>query len=647
MFTDIAGYTAMAQSDEAHALAILRKHRGVVRPILSRHEGKEIKTMGDAFLVEFPSALSATECAVELDESLARLRAEEPALQVRIGIHVGDVVHEGGDVYGDAVNIASRIEPLAEGGGICISQQVFDQVRNKVPFQFTRLGSSELKNVTIPVDVYRVETSARRTEAPQPEMRSRRLAVLPFANMSPDPQDEYFADGMTEELTSTLSKVRELEVISRTSVMQYKKNPKSLSTISKELKVGTVLEGSVRMAGTKVRVTVQMVDAERDRHLWAESYDRDLKDILAIQSDVARLVADALRVRVLGERVAIDQSPQVNASAYTLYLKGRFSWNKRGLDDVKTAIGYFRQAVEEDPNFALGYAGLGDCHYVMAVNWAVDPQENKRAAMEMASKALKLDPGLPEAHATMGLVLLGEHDMRGAEGEFRTAIDLKPSYSSVHQWYAQLLIAEMRWEEARRHIERAAELDPFSQIINLVHIIYYEARRDYRPALDLAKRLAELNPGSPASHFELAWLYGKLGDMTHAKSEGEAAADLARQAFPFVDAAVKASLACLEADREGVRRAVSVLGAHVGETFTAMRFIADLYFFLGDNDKGFESLERAYSKGELDTMYIQTDEFMDGVRDDPRYKMFLKKLGLDGAARPTDGRGSHSGSSIT
>ncbi len=631
MFTDLVGYTAMAQTDESHALALLKKHRQLARPIFSKHRGREVKTTGDGFLVEFASALAATECAVEFASALRESnRKTGETTQVRIGIHVGDVVHEEGDVFGDAVNIASRIESLAEGGGICISQQAYDQVRNKLPFRFSKIEAPELKNVSVPIGVYRLDLLGRQlaAEAPEPDFR-RRLAVLPLMNMSPDPNDEYLADGMTEELISTLSKIHGIDVISRTSVMQYKKNPKPTKEIFRELGSGTILEGSVRKAGKKLRVTIQMIDAKSDKHLWAESYNRELKDIFEIQTGIARQVADALRVRIrpsVSER--IEEKPTSNTGAYTYYLKGRYYWNKGTLEDVKRAAGLFESALQEDPKFALGYVGLGDCYQRMTSKFGLEVERNRGEAKRMVARALELDPSLAEAIATRGLSLFFDFDLRGAEEEFRRATDLKPSYASAHQWYSQLLIAQQRWDEALAHIEKACELDPFSQIICLVHTFYYEAKRDYPAGLEFAKRAVELNPDDPSSHIELAWFYGKAKLMDEARREAEAGVWMAEGSFPYAQKGAAAMLAYLEGDKEKVRALLPALKGHIGKTYTAIRFIADLHFYLGENDEGFEWLERSWAEREFDLFYLRSNEFLDGVRNDPRYIRLLDRLGL-------------------
>ena len=279
MFTDIVGYTHLSQTNESLALELLEEHQRLLRPAFAAHGGTEVKTMGDAFLVEFKSALQAVMCAVEIQKKMAERNAAAPPsrkLELRIGIHVGDVVNGAGDIYGDAVNVASRIEPLAEPGGVCISQQVFDQIRNKTPLEIDKVGDVNLKNVYLPVGIYKIGLTGSRASAEQLSGPKERLAVLPFVNISPDPNDEYFADGLTEELIAKLSEVKGLKVIARTSVMNYKRKEKKVSEIAAELRVGSVIEGSVRKAGDRIRISVQLIDPRTEEHLWSSNYDSKL-----------------------------------------------------------------------------------------------------------------------------------------------------------------------------------------------------------------------------------------------------------------------------------------------------------------------------------------------------------------------------------
>ena len=302
MFTDLVGFTSLTQSNEQQALDLLETHYRFLRPIFALHRGREIKTIGDSFLVEFENALDAANCAIEIQRRVYSRNSsvsDSEQFRLRIGVHLGDVVHTANDVLGDAINIASRIEPLAEPGGVCVTEQIYAQVRNKVPATFRKLAPVHLKNVEFTVEVYKIESSWEQSAAPalgSAAGTDRRLAILPLANMSADPQDEFFADGLTDEIISELSRVPGLRVIARTSVMRYRGTTKGVAEIGKELRVGTILEGSVRRAGTRIRVTAQLIDAATEEHLWAEKYDRELVDVFAIQTEIAQEVSAALHI---------------------------------------------------------------------------------------------------------------------------------------------------------------------------------------------------------------------------------------------------------------------------------------------------------------------------------------------------------------
>lgn len=342
MFTDMVGFTRLGQRDEEEALGLRKEHQSLLRPLFAAHGGREVKTLGDGFLVEFPSAVESVRCAVEIQEAVGRrnsLPSSKERMVLRVGIHVGDIVDEAGDIVGDAVNVASRIEPLTEPGGICVSGPVFDQVRNKLRLPIEKIGPRNLKNVEFPVDIYRVMLSGNAARLPSPviEADSRlRMAVLPFANHSLDASDEYFADGLTDELISRSSQIPSLRVIARTSVRQYKDSAKPIRDVGQELGVGLVLEGSVRKAGNRVRITVQLVDARSEEHLWSSRYDRPFDDIFAIQDDIAGQVSASISRHVSDGRrevqVSFGQgSPDTqDMEAYTSFLHGRKLLVERG-----------------------------------------------------------------------------------------------------------------------------------------------------------------------------------------------------------------------------------------------------------------------------------------------------------------------------
>ena len=645
MFTDMVGYTTLGQKNESLSLALVDEQRKLIRPILNKHDGREVKTMGDSFLVEFSSALNAVRCAYDIQRAAREFNIslpEERRVHLRIGVHLGDVMHSRGDISGDAVNVASRINHLADDGGVCLTRQVWDHVQRKFELSLKSLGPQSLKNVNAPVEVYRMEMPWDKKRATQTaELDKKRIAVLPFANMSPDPADEYFADGLTEELISRLSLVRGLNVIARTSVMNYKKKDKQISEIGAELGAGSIVEGSFRKAGGKIRVTTQLIDVSDDQHVWAQSYDRNLDDVFAVQTDIAKQVSDALKVKILDEEIeSIDRKPTESTKAYTLYLRGRYHFNRRGVEDIVKASEYFGQAVREDERFALGYVGLADCYAVLS-NIGIDSGANHQKAKIAAAKGLELDGDLAEAHATRGLILLQEFNLREAEEEFRKAIELKPNYAPAHHWYARLLVSKLSWDEALKQIERAVELDPFSQVINLNHAHYYRRRGDYDKALELYKKAAELDPNFAMAHFDLAVIYGRMKRWADMKLEAKIAIErgtreakiavgLGRGTYHRPVKILDALVAYFDDDQEKVRKLLAELESHFGEPLAISALqAAGLHFYLGENEKGFEWLEKSYSRKEDDLLYIRTDELFDGIRSDPRYQDLLKRIGLE------------------
>ncbi len=522
MVTDIAGYTTMAQRDESAALEALEEHRSLLRTQFARHRGREIKSMGDGLLVEFPSAVDATHCAIDIQQALHSRNAGLPEARrvlVRIGIHVGDVVDRDGDLLGDGMNIASRIEPLARPGGVCVSAQVYEHVWNKVRLPLVSMGRQALKHVSAPLEVYRVVFPWE--EQPEVPPERTRLAVLPLVNVSPSPEDAYFAEGMTGELIYTLSRLPSLRVIAQTSVTKYKDSRKSVAEIARELNVGTVVEGSVRKADHRLRITLQLVDARTEEHLWSEAYDRNLEDVFALQAEIAQQVAEVLQVELLGRgrpRSCPDPTPDVDA--YMLYLQGRHFWNRRSEEGVRRAAELFREAIRIDGCYASAYAGLADAHAVL-VNWGYAAKGDAlNEARKAAEKAIALDPNLAEAHASLGLVLLEEEDdLSPAEQAFRKAIDLNPSYAPAHHWLANVLFSAGRTEEALQEIMKGLQLDPLSPTIATVagDTLYHVGR--YDEAIAQWRRALELAPGFARARISLAHAHEAVGDWELAETE--------------------------------------------------------------------------------------------------------------------------------
>ena len=501
MFTDLVGYTAMAQRNESLALELLERHNTLLRSVVKRRRGREVKTVGDAFLLEFGSALEAVLCAIEIQSVLNeqnKLVGGAERILVRIGIHVGDVVHRGGDVFGDAVNIASRIVSFAEQGGICISGQVYAQVVNKLEYPLLKMSAQSLKNVEQPIDLYRVVLEPG-VDAPHKSSKAwSRVAVLPFANISPDPRDGYFADGLTEEMISALSEVKGLRVIARTSVNHYKETSKTVAQIGNELGVAFVLEGSVRKAGNKVRVGAQLIDVESQEHIWSNQYDRNLNDIFSIQSDIAKKVADSLEVTLLkGERARIERKDTESTVAYVAYLKGRTLLHDRSEKAIKGAKEQFELAVREDAGYAKAYSGLADTYMILG-DYLFSPfPSSLEEAKKQIRKALELDPNLAEARVSLANYLMYNYDFVGSENEFRRAIELNPSYASAHHWFAGTLDQLGKTDEAFAEMMLAEELDPLSSAISLSAVYRFILTRTFDEALKRIRKLSEIDPEGP------------------------------------------------------------------------------------------------------------------------------------------------------
>jgi TolB-like protein/Tfp pilus assembly protein PilF len=457
----------------------------------------------------------------------------------------------------------------------------------------------------------------------------RRIAVLPFSNMSPDTNDEYFADGLTEELIATISKIREVSVVSRTSVMQYRKNPKPIRDVAEELQTGTILEGSVRKSGNKVRVTIQLVDAAQDKHEWSESYDRGLEDIFAIQSDISQNVAEVLKIQLFAnEKKRMQNIPTSSIDAFTAYLKGRKQLNERTEQGFQAAIRHFEEAIRLDPKYAAAYAGLADYYYLLE-NWSLmSPKDAFPKALEYAVRALELDDGLAEAHVSMAMCLANmKRDWKGAEREYRRALDLNPSYATGHHWYAfTLLQLQRRWDEAIREITAATKLDPFSQIIalNKAKILFWAGRRDeamvqFRLALDL-------NPDSAFARAELgmAMVYNSSIDEGTAEIEKALNRDHQGPISAKLRLALAYGMANRKTEAENLLREAKEVpsGTYVPGTIIAM-----IYAVLGEKDLAFESLNRAVRDG-TSTIVVLSEQVFDALRTDPRFHQILEKIGL-------------------
>src|SRR6266516_5644974 len=480
---DVVGYSRLMTIDEAGTLAALTSLRkNLVNPKISEHNGRIFKLTGDGMLIEFPSVVSAVACAVDIQSAMRTRNATEPAARIefRMGINLGDIIVEDGDIFGDGVNVAARLESIAPVGGIAVSQSVRDQVGKRLDLVFEDMGERRLKNIDAPVRVYNIalDRVSKDGTASSPPQERPSIAVLPFVNMSGDPEQEYFSDGITEDIITDLSKVSGLFVIARNTAFTYKGKSVEAQQVAKHLGVNFILEGSVRKAGSRVRVTGQLIDGKKGGHMWADRYDRDLTDIFAIQDEITHAIVEQLKVKLLPqEKKSIGQTPTGNVEAYTYYLRGRQFLHRHSKSYYQLARRMFAKAVELDPAYARAYAGIADCDSFLFLHYSA-PVEIK-GIFETSAKALALESGLAEAHASKALALSLEQRYEEAMAEFEKAIALDPNSFEGHYFYARACFAQGKLERAAALFERAAEIKPddYQSVCLLVHI-YRSLGRD-------------------------------------------------------------------------------------------------------------------------------------------------------------------------
>jgi adenylate cyclase len=528
---DVVGYSRLMGLDEAGTLSRLNAlRRELVDPTIAAHAGRIVKLMGDGALVEFASAVDAVACAIEIQRQLRERDAggsEANPIQFRIGINVGDIIIEGEDILGDGVNIAARIEGIAEPGGISISEDAWRQVQGKVAANFVDAGEQSLKNIARPVRVYRLDIApkaATASDVPRPipaQSDKPSIAVLAFNNMSGDPEQEYFSDGISEDIITDLSKLSELHVIARNSTFTYKSKPVDVKQVGRDLGVHYVLEGSVRKAGNRVRVTGQLIDVASGAHIWAERFDRDLTDIFAVQDELTGEIISALKVKLTPEKKdRLARKGAIDKEAFDLFLRGReHSWlgTWRGNIEARHRL---ERAITIDPNFAAAHGSIAFTYLIDYINeWADSPDRSLRAGLEIAERAVQMDDAEPQAHEALAVALFfhGEHDRALAEA--RRSVDLAPNFAQSYLTIARILIFSGDAVGAIDTIDAYMRLDPLYQDIAL-HFLA-EARvalGQFDEAVAVLKQRLERNPSSETSLALLASCYGHLGRIAEARA---------------------------------------------------------------------------------------------------------------------------------
>ena len=499
---DVVGYSGLMEADEAGTLARLKANRArVFDPHVTIHGGRTFKLIGDGALVEFPSAIAAVECALAIQNSTEKAAPDDgQRIRYRIGINLGEVIVEGDDIYGEGVNVAARIQSLAPVGGVALSRIVKDQVAGKAGCSFEDLGQHTVKNIEQPVHVFCALASTVVSQAhTQEATRKSTICVLPFANMSGEVEQEYFSDGISEDIITDLSKVSALDVIARNTSFQFKGKNVDTSSVARQLRASHILEGSVRKAGGRLRITAQLIDGGSGNHVWAERYDRDLNDIFALQDEISEAIVKALKIKLVPEeKKAIERRGTDNVEAYNIYLMARREYEGVRFGDtrrLKTLMRLCERITELDANFAQGWVLLAMAQYVAA---DIAESGNSERGLAAADRALQLDPNLADAHAIKGVFLAGNGAIEDASREIDVALGLDPnSYDTLrHAGLVRLL--GKRVEDAIVLYERAASTMESDLAARFMLISCYEAtgneggaRRVAQETLDrIEKRIA-------------------------------------------------------------------------------------------------------------------------------------------------------------
>jgi TolB-like protein/Flp pilus assembly protein TadD len=679
MFTDMVGYSALVERNETVALQLLEEHRELLRSIFPKHAGSEIKTIGDGFLVEFSSALAAVQCGIEIQEAIAKRNSvtrSQENFQLRIGIHVGDVVRRADDVIGDGVNIAARIVPLAVGGGICISKQVFEQVENRLPTSPKTMGQVKVKNMIRPLEVYWVGYKGAAIGPPdlvqsdKVSSAQKSIAVLPFVNMSSDPENEYLSDGLTEDLIMAFSRLKGLRVPARTSSFAFKGKNEDVRRIGQQLNVTNVLEGSVRKVGNRLRITAQLINVADGDHLWAQTFDRQLQDVFAIQDEITRAIVHELEMQLIG---AGDQSVTkhgtYNTEAYQLYLQARYHYYKFTGEGFRRCIECCKRALEIDPNYALAYAALSLSYQIgwhyghlsleekLATGSRRDSAAEKAAALDpnlaeaqtddlliealskplsmvkfwnrAAEKAVELDPNLAEAQTVLAMVRFwNERDWRVAEDCFKRAIELNPNYVTAHEHYAGALICMRRPDEAITHARLAQQIDPLSPMI-IMHtgFVYWVGHR-YDLLFEQARTLFDLQSDFFGGYWALGLAHWGQGNREAAVAELRKAVTLGGGPMALADLGCLLGRLDRKAEAQRVLEDLAELGKRVNVQPTYLGFV---HASLGNHDEAFACFSQGLEQQNASIMWLR--EYcifagLDELRADPRFEELLKQIGL-------------------
>jgi len=523
---DVKGYSLLMADDETSTIQTLKAYKQIMSDLIIQHSGRVVDSPGDNLLAEFPSAVDAVECAVEVQKKLKKENArfvEGRRLKFRIGVNIGDVVQDGDRIYGEGVNIAARIENLADAGGVCISRNTYDQIKNKLQVETEYLGEHEVKNIKELIRVYRILLDS---DAPKPLVEEKlelpdkpSIAVLPLDNMSGDPSQEYFSDGLTEQIINGLCKVSNLFVIARNSSFAYKRKSINVLQVGKELGVRYILEGSVQKAGDRVRITVQLIDATTDYHMWSESYDRNLSDIFALQDEITLKLMDTIQIKLtIGEQARLWAGMTTKIQAFDMEMRGQDCFFRNNEKDNEQARQFFKEAINIDKSYAIAYASLGFTHTSdLIFGWSKSPIKSFEQAEKCAENALGLNDSFDMAHILLAWNCMVKRQHDEAIREAERAVELSPNGAQAHASLAFIHCFADNTELAIELIKRAFRLDPIPpQFYYTVLAVAYRLEGHYEKAIELVNKCLSENPDNLQALLVLAACYSLLNKTEEA-----------------------------------------------------------------------------------------------------------------------------------
>ncbi|MCZ4408366.1 helix-turn-helix domain-containing protein [Cryomorphaceae bacterium 1068] len=628
MFTDIVGYTALMQADEERAVEVRARHREVFNQSHSDFNGDILQYYGDGTLSVFSSAVDAVACAIKIQKSL---RDRSPKVDLRIGIHLGDVVHSDQEVYGDGVNLASRIENIATAGSILVSGRLNEELQNQKDISTQSIGVYQFKNIVNPVEVFAIsnEGIVLPSFSTDEGRKDKSIAVLPFVNMSSDKENAYFSDGISEEIINALAKIDGLKVTSRTSSFFFKDKNLPIKEIGRQLGVASILEGSVRLSGTKLRITAQLIQVEDDFHFWSETWDRSMEDLFDIQDEISLLIAEKIREQ-FGHLVIKDhlvEKETESVTAYDCFLRARYLENKWNPVDMQAAIKLYRKALEVDPNYADAFLGLANSYGFLGTTGVLSYEEGWQKTAEYTQQALHLNGNLSGIHYQLSnLAFFIESDFEKSLSEMNKAVELNPNNATAREFLSFLLILKGDKEGAFDEVEQAVGINPLSDETRFFKAYLHYMIEEYEVALGILNGILEKNP--------------KNIPATSIKSQVLLAQGKVVEFFSFLDKVPDNTMP--DGEKLGLITLGHILGGHQEEStrhleslhalaqkpegFAGDSLLFFVYAIQGDNDKAFEWVEQALEKKSSLLLLRYTDPLAKNFRNDKRYNILHEKI---------------------